>query len=198
MKSHTNEKPFIVLGVTGSIAAYKAADITSKLVQRGIDVQVIMTAAAQKLVCPQTFLTLSQNPVVTDLWEMPDWKPGHISMAMRAKILLVAPATANILAKMANGIADDALSTYFISHTASVLVAPAMNPRMWSNAATVHNCETLRSRGVEFIGPEEGHVACGEDGKGRMAAVETIVDTVLAKVATFMPQRYVSGYLVSK
>ena len=182
MKTPSEEKPFIVLGVTGSIAAYKAADITSKLVQRGIDVQVIMTDAAQKLVCPQTFLTLSQNHVVTSLWEMPDWQPGHIAMAIRAKALLIAPATANILAKMANGIADDALSTYFISHTAPVLVAPAMNPRMWSNPATIHNCETLRSRGIEFIGPDDGHVACGENGKGRMASVETIIESVLTKL----------------
>ena len=178
MKAHSDEKPFLVLGVTGSIAAYKAADITSKLVQRGIDVQVIMTDAAQKLICPQTFLTLSRNPVVTSLWNMPEWQPGHIAMAMRAKALLVAPATADILAKMANGIADDALSTYFLSHTGPVFVAPAMNPRMWSNPATVHNCETLRSRGVEFIGPDEGHVACGENGKGRMASVENIIEIV--------------------
>ncbi len=178
MKAHSDEKPFLVLGVTGSIAAYKAADITSKLVQRGIDVQVIMTDAAQKLICPQTFLTLSRNPVVTSLWNMPEWQPGHIAMAMRAKALLVAPATADILAKMANGIADDALSTFFLSHTGPVLVAPAMNPRMWSNPATVHNCETLRSRGVEFIGPVEGHVACGENGKGRMASVENIIEIV--------------------
>ncbi len=178
MKAHSDEKPFLVLGVTGSIAAYKAADITSKLVQRGIDVQVIMTDAAQKLICPQTFLTLSRNPVVTSLWDMPDWQPGHIAMAIRAKALLVAPATADILAKMANGIADDALSTYFLSHTGPVLVAPAMNPRMWANPATVHNCETLRSRGVEFIGPDEGHVACGENGKGRMASVENIIETI--------------------
>ena len=179
MTKPSEEKPFVVLGVTGSIAAYKAADITSKLVQRGIDVQVIMTDAAQKLVCPQTFLTLSQNRVVTSLWEMPDWQPGHIAMAIRAKLLLVAPATANILAKMACGIADDALSTYFLSHTAPVLVAPAMNPRMWANPATVHKCDILRSRGIEFIGPDEGHVACGENGKGRMASVETIIETTL-------------------
>ena len=178
MKAHSDEKPFLVLGVTGSIAAYKAADITSKLVQRGIDVQVIMTDAAQKLICPQTFLTLSRNPVVTSLWNMPEWQPGHIAMAMRAKALLVAPATADILAKMANGIADDALSTSFLSHTGPVFVAPAMNPRMWSNPATVRNCEILRSRGVEFIGPEEGHVACGENGKGRMASVENIIETI--------------------
>ncbi len=182
MKEVSDEKPFVVLGVTGSIAAFKAADITSKLVQRGIDVQVIMTGAAQRLVCPQTFLTLSRNPVVTSLWEMPDWQPEHIAMAIRARALLIAPATADILAKMANGIADDALSTYFLSHTGPVFVAPAMNPRMWANPATVHNCEVLRSRGIEFIGPDEGHVACGENGKGRMASVESIIETIISKM----------------
>ena len=179
MKGSSDEKPFLVLGVTGSIAAYKAADITSKLVQKGVDVQVIMTEAAQRLVCPQTFMTLSRNPVVTSLWEMPDWQPGHIAMAIRAKALLVAPATADILAKMANGFADDALSTYFLSHTGPVLVAPAMNPRMWSNPATVRNCETLRERGVEFIGPDEGHVACGENGVGRLAQIDSIIDATI-------------------
>lgn len=173
-----DKKPLLVLGVTGSIAAYKAADIVSKTVQSGIDVQVIMTEAAQKLVCPQTFLTLSKNPVITDLWNMPDWQPGHIELAIRASALLIAPATANILAKMAWGIADDALSTYCLSHTGPVMVAPAMNPRMWANPATKDNCALLRKRGVSFIGPAAGHVACGEDGKGRMAQVEDILAAI--------------------
>ena len=176
------KKPLLVLGVTGSIAAYKAADITSKLVQKGIDVQVIMTESAQKLVCPQTFMTLSRNPVITSLWEMPDWQPGHIALAIRANALLIAPATANILAKMAHGIADDALSTYFLSHIGPVLVAPAMNPRMWQHPATVDNCKLLKKRKVQFIGPETGHVACGENGVGRLAEVATIVDAVLKQL----------------
>ena len=176
------KKPLLVLGVTGSIAAYKAADITSKLVQNGIDVQVIMTEAAQRLVCPQTFMTLSRNPVITSLWEMPDWQPGHIALAIRATALLIAPATANILAKMAHGIADDALSTYCLSHTGTVLVAPAMNPRMWQHPATVDNCKLLKKRKVQFIGPETGHVACGENGPGRLAEVTTIVATVLKQL----------------
>ncbi len=173
------KKTLLVLGVTGSIAAYKAADLTSKLVQKGIDVQVIMTESAQKLVCPQTFMTLSRNPVITSLWEMPDWQPGHIALAIRAAALLIAPATANILAKMAHGIADDALSTYYLSHTGPVLVAPAMNPRMWQHPATVDNCKLLKKRKVQFIGPETGHVACGENGPGRLAEVTTIVDAIL-------------------
>ena len=176
------KKPLLVLGVTGSIAAYKAADLTSKLVQKGIDVQVIMTESAQKLVCPQTFMTLSRNPVITSLWEMPDWQPGHIALAIRANALLIAPATANILAKMAHGIADDALSTYSLSHTGPVLVAPAMNPRMWQHPATVDNCKLLKKRKVQFIGPETGHVACGENGVGRLAEVATIVDAVLKQL----------------
>ena len=176
--------PVIVLGVTGSIAAYKAAEITSRLVQAGAEVHVIMTAAAQKLICPQTFLTLSRNPVVTDLWEMPDWQPGHIALALRASTLLVAPATANIIAKMAHGIADDALSTYFLSHTGRVIVAPAMNPRMWHNPATQDNCQILNSRCVRFVGPASGHVACGENGQGRLAPIEDIVAAALEAAVT--------------
>ena len=176
------KKPLLVLGVTGSIAAYKAADITSKLVQNGIDVQVIMTEAAQRLVCPQTFMTLSRNPVITSLWEMPDWQPGHIALAIRATALLIAPATANILAKMAHGIADDALSTYCLSHTGPVMVAPAMNPRMWQHPATVDNCKLLKKRKVQFIGPETGHVACGENGPVRLAEVSDVIAAVLKQL----------------
>ena len=172
---NTEPMQVLVLGVTGSIAAYKAADLTSKLSQAGISVQVIMTANAQKLVCPQTFFTISQSPVMTDLWTRPDWKPGHIDLAERAKLLLIAPATANILAKMAHGIADDALSTYCLSHTGPVLLAPAMNPRMWSHPATQTNCRILRERGVVFLGPVAGKVACGPVGMGRMIAVEEIL-----------------------
>lgn len=170
-----NSRKVIVLGVTGSISAYKAADITSKLTQAGHEVHVIMTEAAQKLICPQTFLTLSHQSVVTDLWTVPEWKPGHIELAERADILLVAPATANILAKMACGIADDALSTYYLSHTGRVIVAPAMNNRMWEHAATQENCARLKARGVEFVGPAEGKLACGSIGRGRLAPVEEIL-----------------------
>ncbi len=175
-----NKEPMqvLVLGVTGSIAAYKAADLTSKLSQSGIAVQVIMTANAQKLICPQTFFTLSHCPVLTDLWTLPDWRPGHIELAERAKLLLIAPATANILAKMAQGIADDTLSTYYLSHTGPVLVAPAMNPQMWAHPATQANCQILQERGVHFLGPVKGKVACGPEGAGRMMAVEEIISAV--------------------
>ena len=173
-----SEQKVIALGVTGSIAAYKAADLTSKLVQAGYDVHVIMTAAAQKLVCPQTFLTLSRNPVITDLWAVPDWKPGHVELAERASLLLVAPATADFIAKMAWGLADDALSTYHLSHFGKVMVAPAMNVHMWEHPATVANCKTLRERGVRFVEPTEGRLACGTSGKGRFAPVEEILAAV--------------------
>lgn len=176
----TEPMQVLVLGVTGSIAAYKAADLTSKLSQAGIPVQVIMTESARKLVCPQTFFTLSQRPVLTDLWTLPDWKPGHIDLAERAALLLIAPATANILAKMAQGIADDMLSTYYLSHSGPVLVAPAMNPRMWHHPATQNNCRILQERGVQFLGPVSGKVACGPEGKGRMIATEEILAAVKA------------------
>ena len=168
----------VVLGVTGSIAAYKAADLTSKLVQDGIEVHVVMTDAATRLVQPRTFLTLSCNPVVTNLWTVPTWRPEHIALADKADILAIAPATANILGKMAHGIADDALSTYALSHAGPVLVAPAMNPRMWQHAAVQANCRLLTERGVVFIGPAKGHVACGPEGTGRMAPVEQVLDRI--------------------
>ncbi|HBC87493.1 MAG TPA: phosphopantothenoylcysteine decarboxylase [Lentisphaeria bacterium] len=172
-------KNTIVLGVTGSIAAYKAADLTSQLVKKGKDVVVIMTAAAQKLVCPQTFLTLSRNPVITDLWSMPDWQPGHIELADRAKLLVIVPCSANFIGKYANGIADDALTTYAISHTGKVMIVPAMNPKMWKHPAVQQNVKILKSRGVEFIGPVSGRVACGDDGEGRMEEVPAILSKIL-------------------
>jgi len=174
--------PLVVLGITGSIAAYKAADLTSKLVQAGVEVRVIMTESATKLVQPQTFLTLSRQPVVTDLWALPSWQPEHIALAERAALLAVVPATANTLGKMANGIADDALSTFALSHTGPVLVAPAMNPRMWGHPAVQANCALLRERGVSFVAPGTGRVACGEEGTGRLAPVEEILAAVLAVV----------------
>ena len=176
-------KKTVVLGVTGSIAAYKAADLTSQLVKNGLDVVVIMTASAQKLVCPQTFLTLSRNPVITDLWSMPDWQPGHIELSSRAGILAIVPCTANLIAKLANGIADDALSTYALSHSGSILIAPAMNPKMWKHPAVRQNVKTLKDRGVEFIGPASGRVACGDDGEGRMEEVAVILQKILSEIS---------------
>jgi phosphopantothenoylcysteine synthetase/decarboxylase len=175
-----NSKKTVVLGVTGSIAAYKAADICSKLVQQNIDVVVIMTDSAQKLICPKTFLTLSQNPVITDLWDVPSWQPGHIALADKASLFVVAPATANFLGKYANGIADDALTTYALSHSKNVIIAPAMNPKMWLHPAVKNNCEILTSRKVQFIGPAEGRVACGTDKRtGRLATPSDIVEAII-------------------
>ena len=172
-------KQTIALGVTGSIAAYKAAELCSKLVQADINVVVIMTNAAQKLITKQTFLTLSQNPVITDLWEIPEWQPAHIALSESATKLVIAPATANFIGKYTHGIADNALSTYALSHTGEVIIAPAMNPKMWKNQAVQNNVTELQKRGVKFIGPATGKVACGDDGKGRMESVTTILKQLI-------------------
>jgi phosphopantothenoylcysteine synthetase/decarboxylase len=174
----------VVLGVTGSIAAYKAADLCSKLVQNGIDVVVILTKAAQELVTARTFLTLSQNPVIVDLWGIPEWQPGHIALAEQAHLLVIAPCTANMIGKIAHGIGDDALSTYALSHDGPILLAPAMNPRMWKNAAVQENRKTLERRGIRFAGPGKGRVACGNDGEGRMTEVPELLDTILTLLNT--------------
>jgi phosphopantothenoylcysteine decarboxylase len=167
----------IVLGVTGSIAAYKAADLTSKLAKRGHDVHVVMTRSATEFVAPLTFKTLSRNPVTTSVFdEKESWHPGHIDLADRAQLFLVAPATANVIAKLAHGIADDALTSIALATLAKILIAPAMNGKMWLHAATQQNVATLRARGAEFIGPEEGLLACGYEGLGRLWTVDDIVE----------------------
>ncbi len=178
MKKNTT----VVLGITGSIAAYKGADLCSRMTGKGIDTVVIMTRAAQQLVCPRTFLTLSRNPVVTDLWDVPDWRPGHIDLSERAALLVVAPCSANFIGKMANGIADDALSTFVLSHEGKIIIAPAMNPKMWRNVAVQENMEKLRRRGVIVVGPASGRVACGDEGQGRMedpAAILSVIEEAL-------------------
>lgn len=172
----------IVLGVTGSIAAYKAADITSKLSKTGANVNVVMTADAQKFITPLAFKTLSRNPVVTDLYDEEEgWKPTHIRLADEADLLLIAPATANLLAKLAHGLADDALSciALALNPKARMLIAPAMNGKMWLHPATQANVLTLKGRGVEFIGPEEGMLSCGYEGIGRLWNVEGIAARAL-------------------
>lgn len=179
----SQSKPCVVLGVTGSIAAYKAAEVASALGKAGVDVHVIMTASAARLVQPQTFFTLSRNPVTTDLWEAPEWEPEHIALAERAALLVIAPCTANVLAKMAHGIADDALTSFIVSHTGPVLVAPAMNPRMWRQPVVQENCRILRERGVLFVGPDAGEVACGDVGVGRLAAPAAILDAIWTRLA---------------
>ena len=166
----------IVLGVTGGIAAYKSAEIVSRLRHLGADVHVIMTKNATEFVAPLTFQTLSANPVVTDTFAVPEtWNVGHIALAQLAEVFVIAPATANILAKMACGIADDMLSTTVLATKAPVLLAPAMNTGMWSAEATRRNVQVLRERGVHFIGPGTGALACGDSGAGRMSEPEEIV-----------------------
>lgn len=173
----------VVLGVSGSIAAYKACEIVRALVKDGCDVRVIMTAAAMEFVTPLTFQTLSRNPVGIDQFALPErWQPEHISLA-QADVLVVAPATANIIAKMACGIADDLLTSTILATKASVVVAPAMNSGMWENKATQANVATLMSRGVSVVPPASGELACGTTGRGRMADVADVLAAV-RKVAS--------------
>lgn len=171
-------KKVIVLGVTGGIAAYKAATLTSKLCQANYDVHVIMTDSAQQFITPLTFQTLSRNPVVSGLWEQPRWEPEHVALADIADLLVIAPCTVNCLAKLAWGLADDALSTYAVTHNQQVLLAPAMNPKMWQNPAVKQNVELLKSRNVELLGPAAGRVACGTEGLGRMVEPEQIFERI--------------------
>jgi len=165
----------IVLGVTGSIAAYKAADLVSRLVKRGHEVRVVMTRDAAEFITPLTLQVLSRHPVTADLYdEKQSWHPGHIELADGADLLVVAPATANAIARFAHGLADDALGAIYLATRAPVLIAPAMNGKMWEHAATRANVALLRERGVTFIGPEEGLLACGYEGIGRLWPVEGI------------------------
>ena len=172
----------IVLGVTGSIAAYKAADLASTLTKGGADVRVVMTADALRFITPLPFKTLSRHPVVTDLYDEEEgWKPAHVRLADEADLLLVAPATANILAKLATGLADDALTciALALNPRAKVLLAPAMNGKMWAHPATQQNVSTLKRRGFEFIGPAKGLLSCGYEGLGRLWDVEKIAQRAL-------------------
>lgn len=169
----------VVLGVSGGIAAYKAAALCSKLTQAGADVHVIMTENATEFVTPLSFMTLSRNPVVTGLFNIPEWRPEHVALADIADIAVIAPATANIIGKIANGIGDDALSTFMLTFYSKVFIAPAMNPRMYNNPAVQENIAKLKERGFQFIGPEAGHVACGAAGMGRMCEPDKIMGILL-------------------
>jgi phosphopantothenoylcysteine decarboxylase / phosphopantothenate---cysteine ligase len=175
----------ITLGVTGGVAAYKAAELVRRLQQEGHSLQVVMTRAAREFVTPLTFAALSGQKVITDLFG--DSSGGeanlesaieHIAVAQRTDLLLVAPATADIIAKFARGIADDFLTTLYLASTAPVVVAPAMNVNMWNHAATRENVETLRKRGVKIVEPDEGYLACGMTGPGRLAGLEDILAAV--------------------
>ncbi|UOO37505.1 hypothetical protein IZU99_09690 [Oscillospiraceae bacterium CM] len=170
----------IIIGVTGGIACYKAAEIVSALVKRGHRVDVIMTENAQKFVTPLTFQTLSQNKVITDLFEMPDsWDVHHISLAKRADIFAVVPATANIIGKIAAGIADDMLTTTLLAATCRRVIAPAMNTAMWENPIVQDNIKRLQSFGFEVLDTAKGRLACGDTGKGKLLPWEEIVDVIL-------------------
>jgi phosphopantothenoylcysteine decarboxylase/phosphopantothenate--cysteine ligase len=175
----------IALGVTGGIAAYKAAEILRLLQDRGVRAQVIMTRAAQEFIKPLTFAALSGEKVITGMFDSEQGQPNvdsaieHIGVAESIQALLVAPATADMLAKFAHGIADDFLSTLYLATTAPVIVAPAMNVNMWNHASTQANLETLRRRGVRIVEPDNGYLACGMVGAGRLASNESIVDAVL-------------------
>lgn len=171
----------IVLGVTGSIAAYKAVELLRLMQGKGWDVQVVMTRAATEFVTELTFRTLSQHPVGVEMFGAAgDWRPEHISVADQADVVVIAPCTANVIAKVAHGIADDLLSCTVLATEAPVVIAPAMNVKMWNNAATQTNIKIVKSRGVSVVDPGTGDLACGYQGKGRMPPLEKIVAAVEA------------------
>jgi len=176
-------QPRVLLGVTGGIAAYKAPDLVRRLRDRGADVQVVMTAAAREFVTPMTFQAVSGHPVRTDLWDPnAEAAMGHIELARWAELVLIAPASASFLARIAAGQADDLLSTLCLATSAPIVVAPAMNRLMWANAATQQNTATLRSRGIAILGPAEGDQACGEIGAGRMLEPVELADLALRRL----------------
>ena len=172
----------IILGVTGSIAAHKAADLASLLTKAKCDLRVVMTADAQRFITPLPFKTFTRKPVVTDLYDEDEGgKPTHIELADTADVLVIAPATANVIAKLAHGIADDALTciALALNPKAKILIAPAMNGKMWLHPATQANVKILQQRGAEFIGPDAGMLSCGYEGVGRLWPVEKIAARVL-------------------
>lgn len=169
----------IVLGVTGSIAAYKAAELVRLMTARKWDVSVLMTEAATQFVGELTFRTLSRNPVGIKMFGSGgEWLPEHLSWADKADLVVIAPCTANVMAKIAHGMADDLLSCTVLATKAPVVIAPAMNVNMWENAVTQQNVKTLKTRGITVVDVGEGELACGVTGKGRMAEVETVLAVV--------------------
>ena len=175
--------PRIALGVTGGIAAYKAAEVVRGLVKAGAEVHVIMTPGGRQFITPLTLQTLSGQPVITGQWDLSRGADvQHVSLARGLDLFLVAPATADILAKLAHGTADDFLSTFYLAVTAPVAVAPAMNVWMWKHPATQANLALLKARGLRVIEPGIGNLACGDEGVGRMAEPEVIIEAVLAIV----------------
>jgi phosphopantothenoylcysteine decarboxylase/phosphopantothenate--cysteine ligase len=173
----------VVLGITGSIAAYKAAELVRLMKKRGWDVSVVMTGAATRFVSELTFRILSRNPVAVDMFENPDeWSPGHISLADKADVIVIAPCTANVIAKLANGIADDMLTCTILASKAPVVIAPAMNENMWKHPATRANVRTLHARRAHIVDVGTGYLACGREGAGRMAGLDDIMKVVERQV----------------
>ncbi|MBS3938417.1 MAG: bifunctional phosphopantothenoylcysteine decarboxylase/phosphopantothenate--cysteine ligase CoaBC [Peptococcaceae bacterium] len=173
-------KKTVVLGITGSIAAYKAADLASRLVKQGLDVDVVMTAAAQQFINPLTLQAITHRPVITAMFTLHSaMAVEHIALAERASLLLIAPATANIIAKIAHGFADDMLSSTALATRAPIVIAPAMNTQMYENTVTQANIAKLEARGMTFVGPGEGRLACGTSGRGRLTELDEIMQAAL-------------------
>ena len=174
-----SEGKTVVLGVTGGIAAYKAADLASKLIQSGITVKTIMTCSATEFVTPLTFRNLTGQPVVTDMFDLEsEYSVEHVALAEAADVVVIAPATANIIAKIACGIADDSLTCTVLATEAPVVVAPSMNDNMYKNPVTQENVEKLKTRGFVVVEPEYGRLASGKIGQGRLAELEKIIEAV--------------------
>ena len=184
MEKVNSSDTLVGLAVTGCIGAYKSADILRRLQDRGLTVQPVMTRSAQEFIAPLTLTTLAQRKTITSMWDNSEWDVKHISLSDELDVLLVAPATANIIAKFANGIADDFLSTLYISTEKPVVIAPAMNQKMLNHPATRKNLATLQERGVTFVNPGRGYLACGWEGEGRLASVEDIVDATVYALQT--------------
>lgn len=173
-----------IIGITGSIAAYKTCDLVRELVRANWDVHVIMTHNATQFVTPMTFQTLARTPVTVGLFDqIREWMPGHISLADKADVLCIAPATGNVIAKIAHGIADDAVTTTALAFRGPCIIAPAMNSAMYTHPATQDNLATLAARGVQVLPTEEGEMACGTTGPGRLAPVSTIFSAITTAVA---------------
>ena len=171
--------PHIVLGVTGSIAAYKAAELVRLMIKKDWDVAVIMTRAATRFVGELTFRTLSRQPVVVDMFQETEaWQPAHISLADLADVLVIAPCTANVMAKLAHGLADDALVATALACKAPLIIAPAMNEVMWNHPATRENLQILKSRQAVMVDVGQGDLACGVQGSGRMASLEAVLTAI--------------------
>jgi phosphopantothenoylcysteine decarboxylase/phosphopantothenoylcysteine decarboxylase/phosphopantothenate--cysteine ligase len=169
----------VALGVSGSIAAYKAADLTSELRKAGADVHVVMTESATQFISALTLGTLSRNPVLTSFWEEEGWQPGHIELADKIDLFLVAPATAQQVGNYANGLAPDLLGAIYLATKAPVMLAPAMNGKMYEHEAVQKNLEILKGKGVKIIEPVVGELACGYEGIGKLARLETIAKRVV-------------------